>query len=111
MNAEMEVHGIKCDNPTCDYNDMSVKLEEYPEWVNKPCPKCGENLLKEEDYKMVLDMLAATEILNMYTLEEIKNIEASMTPEEIDSSLDFINSAGLKKTGVDEQGRDIWTRQ
>jgi hypothetical protein len=58
--------GIKCDNHECDYEDMSVKSEDWPDYVNKPCPKCGDNLFTEEDFartemlfkiiKMILDM-------------------------------------------------------
>jgi predicted nucleic-acid-binding Zn-ribbon protein len=40
--------GIKCDN--CDYR-IEIPFSEYPKWVNKSCPKCGENLLTERDYK------------------------------------------------------------
>jgi hypothetical protein len=45
----MHIHGIKCD--ACDYKDESVKFEEYDQWVNKPCPTCGANLLTEADYQ------------------------------------------------------------
>lgn len=37
--------GLKCDNPKCDFVDMSIAMENYEAWVNKPCPKCGESLL------------------------------------------------------------------
>jgi len=53
----LEVKGIKCDNESCDYQDMSVQAEEYPDYVNKPCPKCGENLFTEADYKSYLIMV------------------------------------------------------
>lgn len=35
------IQGIKCDNKDCDFKDMSVSYEDYPKWINKPCPKCG----------------------------------------------------------------------
>jgi hypothetical protein len=44
--------GLKCDNPSCDYEDMSIKVEEYKDWVEKPCPKCGWVLLTMKDYKV-----------------------------------------------------------
>lgn len=55
--VELNIYGIKCD--ACDFKDMSVKVEEYAEWVNKLCPKCGANLLTEADYinvKMLMEM-------------------------------------------------------
>ena len=44
------ISGIQCDNPKCDFIDKSVKYEDYPKWLDKECPKCGENLLTKKDY-------------------------------------------------------------
>ena len=46
--------GIKCDAPGCDYYDDSAEMEDYPLYLNKPCPKCGANLLTEADMKTVI---------------------------------------------------------
>jgi predicted RNA-binding Zn-ribbon protein involved in translation (DUF1610 family) len=43
--------GLKCDNPNCDYNDMSIPTSDYKKYVNYPCPKCGANLLTKADYR------------------------------------------------------------
>lgn len=50
---EMEQENlVECDNPRCDFKvknesgDPYVNIDEY---LNVPCPKCGENLLTEED--------------------------------------------------------------
>lgn len=59
---ELNIGGIKCD--ACDYNDMSVKVEDYPAWVNAPCPKCGENLLTEADFRTVQTMLQLVQSFN-----------------------------------------------
>lgn len=61
---EINISGIKCDNPNCDYDDMSIKVEEYEQWLNKPCPKCGENLLTEDDYRNTQFLLEVTKIAN-----------------------------------------------
>lgn len=61
---ELNIHGIKCDNPHCDYNDMTVRVENYDKWLNKPCPKCGENLLTEKDYESVKMIMSLTENIN-----------------------------------------------
>ena len=50
-NVEVQIGGIKCDNTKCDYEDMSIKYSDYEAWLNKPCPKCGDNLLTEKDYE------------------------------------------------------------
>ena len=46
------VMGIKCDNPDCYFVDTTVTYEHYPEYINKPCPLCGQNLLTQNDYDM-----------------------------------------------------------
>ena len=56
--------GIKCDNPKCDYCDLTVKIEEYKSWINKPCPKCGNNLLTKQDYKNVQTILRLAQMVN-----------------------------------------------
>ena len=56
--------GIKCDNPECDYTDPNVSIEEYGEWLNKPCPKCSANLLTQADYDNVQAIIAAVSAIN-----------------------------------------------
>lgn len=61
---EMTICGIKCDNPKCDFNDMSVKVEDYLKWLNKPCPRCGENLLTQEDFDNTMMLLSFVSSMN-----------------------------------------------
>ena len=49
---EANIYGLKCDNPDCDFVDMSIEYEDYKNWVNKPCPKCGAILLTKFDYEI-----------------------------------------------------------
>lgn len=58
------VKGIKCDNPECDFKDMSVNFEDYKNWVNRPCPKCGANLLTTKDYNACRALLHISNFLN-----------------------------------------------
>jgi len=53
MKSSVNIMGIKCDNENCDYVDFTVPYEDYPNWINKPCPKCGDNLLTQEAYNQV----------------------------------------------------------
>lgn len=53
-------HGMKCDNPNCDWQDMSINFEDYAEYVNKPCPVCGENLFTEKCAKNVIRQVKRT---------------------------------------------------
>lgn len=59
---KLDIHGIQCDH--CDYNDPTVKVEEYLKWLNKPCPNCGENLLTQADYNNVQMLIQFTKMKN-----------------------------------------------
>ena len=59
-----QIGGIKCDNPNCDYRNESVPVEDYKNWLNKPCPICGSNLLTKKDYKSVKRLLSTIKIIN-----------------------------------------------
>lgn len=56
--VSINILGVKCDNPECDFLDGNVPFSQYAEWVNKPCPKCGWNLLTNQDYEQVKELLA-----------------------------------------------------
>jgi hypothetical protein len=61
---KINVGGIKCDNKECDYKDMTVRFEDYNEWLNKPCPKCRSNLLTQQDYDAIKAMIDIAKIVN-----------------------------------------------
>ncbi len=75
------ISGIKCDNPKCNYTDPLVKYEEYPEYVNKPCPECGSNLLTEQDYEMCKTMIE----------DPFKAMMSLMMNEDLSVNADGIN--------------------
>lgn len=52
-----QFQGLKCDNPECDYQDKTIPVENFIAWVNRPCPKCGSNLLTQADYENVQTLL------------------------------------------------------
>jgi uncharacterized C2H2 Zn-finger protein len=44
---------IVCDNQHCDFkiiNETGDINTETKQYINIPCPKCGENLLTQKDY-------------------------------------------------------------
>lgn len=61
---EMNIGGLKCDNPKCDYVDMSINANEYEKWVNSKCPKCGEILLTDADYRNTKFLLGMVDLAN-----------------------------------------------
>jgi hypothetical protein len=68
------IKGIKCDN--CDYADMEVPFSDYTNWINKPCPKCGENLLTQQDYDLCKSMEGFVD--DMRKIPGFKNLEEQM---------------------------------
>lgn len=61
---KMQVAGLKCDNPNCDYIDMSIRLEDYEKYLNAKCPKCGSILLTESDFNNVQAMIEIAKVTN-----------------------------------------------
>lgn len=60
----LHIKGIKCDAVDCDYNNDEAKFEEYDQWLNRPCPKCGANLLTQEALDAVKWHVAAANHMN-----------------------------------------------
>lgn len=59
---ELNIMGIKCDH--CDYKEPDVKFVDYEKWLNKPCPKCGENLLTEADLNSLKALIQISDVAN-----------------------------------------------
>lgn len=49
-------HLIVCDNENCDY-EIQITIDNLKNYLNKPCPKCGENLLTKQDYQNSINLL------------------------------------------------------
>jgi hypothetical protein len=73
--------GVKCDNKSCDYIDKTATVERYSEYLNKPCPKCGENLLTEEDYNLAQQLNALATFMNSLTQEQIDELNRAQGVE------------------------------
>lgn len=62
---------VKCDNSLCDYTlyfenpkEDVYNIQILKTQLNKPCPKCGENLLTESDYKSSKTLLKFINFVN-----------------------------------------------
>jgi hypothetical protein len=81
--VQLTARGIKCDNQDCSYRDDSVNLESFSEFLNKPCPVCGENLLTTEDF------ISITNLVNLVSkLNSIVEVDESIPTETISISMD-----------------------
>jgi hypothetical protein len=83
---DLNIKGIKCDAKDCDYNDMTVKVDSYKEWLNKPCPKCGTNLLTQADYDNTLLIIQLTEMMNRILPERKDDDEIVKATLEMDGT-------------------------
>jgi predicted nucleic acid-binding Zn-ribbon protein len=87
-NLSVVITGIKCDNPVCDFADMGVKFEDYPQWLNKPCPKCGANLLTQEDFDTT-----------NFIMNVAKAINTVPCPDSVKSDKKAVMHLGFNGTG------------
>lgn len=62
-----EENHLQCDNKLCDYvlkvKDPKRSGESY---IDEPCPKCGENLLTENDYQLYLRTMKIIDWINKW---------------------------------------------
>lgn len=82
--------GLKCDNPSCDYENMDIKIEDYKNWVEKPCPKCGWVLLTKKDYNVSKWLHRIIRFLNF------------ILPKRNESDTDDLATMSVKFNGVDK---------
>lgn len=56
---------IDCDNSSCNFT-KDIGLVDVGNYLNKPCPLCGDNLLTEEDYKQAMNTLKVINWINKW---------------------------------------------
>lgn len=61
--VEIKGGGLICDNPKCDFEDATIKIDDYAKAINKFCPRCGENLLTQQDFEDFTAMYQKLKIL------------------------------------------------
>ncbi len=88
--GKLEINGIKCDNPVCNYVEEGISVDNLSKWLNRPCPCCGENLLTKVDFTAIQDLMAVVENLN-------KNAPANNIDEPRLSTKLIMNGNGLFK--------------
>lgn len=96
LHIEHQGGGIVCDNPKCDYEDTTVTDDNYHEYVNKPCPKCGENLLTEEDYQTAKNLIAVIDAINSMDEEAMGKLYESLSGKPA-SELPLLTEDTVKK--------------
>lgn len=69
---------LRCDNPNiqCGWELNNINFEKVKDWVNKPCPNCGEIVVTEQEYKSIVDLRDGINQLN-----ELSSGESNMIME------------------------------
>ena len=70
--VDLNIKGIKCDGDNCDYKDETVEFKDYGVWLNKPCPRCGSNLLTQKDLDITRILIKLANIINWFAKPFIK---------------------------------------
>lgn len=84
-NVDLNIKGLKCDNPKCGYINMDPTLDPTdPKHIGTPCPKCGESLLTQEDFDAMIQLLEAVKIINQLDLgNDSSETETEIVPIEM----------------------------
>lgn len=105
MNENIKItdSGLICDNPSCDWIDETIKDEDLLDWVNKPCPKCGDNVLTEKDYINLLKLNKIVDYVNLLT--EFDNVNKdlkrpSFITTPMDEIVDKLNDIHINNNGL-----------
>jgi hypothetical protein len=77
-NIEFTESGLQCDNPKCDWKDETITFDNLKDWINKPCPLCGENVLTEEDYKNAEIIESSVNYINSLSQDDLKKLSAAI---------------------------------
>lgn len=67
--------GLKCDAPNCDWKDESISFDDFEKWLDAPCPKCGSNLLTEEDLNNSIYLRDLITVMNSLSEEDLLKME------------------------------------
>lgn len=82
--------GLKCDKPGCGYRNEDIPVNEYADWINRPCPLCGSNLLTEADYKSFMKVLSVINFINsLFSRLPKPLLKLFETDTEVEGTVDF----------------------
>jgi ssDNA-binding Zn-finger/Zn-ribbon topoisomerase 1 len=102
---------IICDNPKCDYlipNPTGDPNAECKQYINMPCPKCGQNLLTEADYNQSNSFMRKINFINKWfgwlsVITGTSSIISGRQERRIKASVHFHNGANVEiKTGTNK---------
>lgn len=93
MKMDFVISGLKCDNPSCDYSNPDIPFEQYEQFVNCPCPKCGQSLLTPQAYKMCVAMKSMGNFITKLT----RGAKEGTMEHKVSLEMDEVGHIGIKK--------------
>lgn len=104
QNIEVITTGLKCDNSTCDWKDTTIPDKETIFWIDAPCPKCGENLLTQQDYDDHVKVLKMVELVNSLDPEELSELVEGLSLEDINLITSMVTGGNSDEiTGLNQE--------
>jgi hypothetical protein len=95
----VDFKGLKCDNKSCDFIDKTINFEDFPNFINKPCPKCGKPLLTISDYDTCLRLNnEVKKYLSKISENEKYKITSTSKEDSEQVIMDFKTAKNLLKT-------------
>lgn len=64
--------GLKCDNIECNWENKTIHHKDYFKHIDRECPKCGENILTQQDYNSAMLFHSVVDMVNGMNEVEIE---------------------------------------
>jgi hypothetical protein len=104
--VEMIVRGLKCDAPSCDYRDDTVKLADYEASIDRPCPTCGASLLTRADFEATKRLIAGVAVVNEIFADLAEKAGPDAERERIAIEMNGTGSVTLRMPAKPERATD-----
>lgn len=106
-NIEFTESGLQCDS--CDWKDATITFANYKEWLNRPCPKCGANVLTEQDYKNAEAVRLSIDLVNSMSKEELEELSKQFNVDKLKNNPILSGANGLGELEGDQNKQVSFT--
>lgn len=88
--------GFKCSH--CDYIDNDITSDNYYQYKDKICPKCGNDFFSKDTYEKFDDFIWAIKTINSYSKEDLETFSETLglKGEPISNALNFLLKLKIK---------------
>lgn len=71
QHLEMIDLSLICNRKLCKFEIGGIRYKDIAKWLNKPCPKCGDNLLTMKDFDRMVYVKQIQNLVNSLTLKQL----------------------------------------